>query len=137
VAESFRINEHILVAYDKADKQLIGFDFANTLKEKEEPFKNILFKLSLKKNLYVLNHYGLSSDCKNLFTIEENKKMNFYRLKDVKLTGEMILYSSVGKVVCSDRFVCLTSEDRRVISYMICDPEDPKSKMRIKKLASR
>ena len=137
VVESFRLNENVLVAYDKAGKQLVGFDSRNFLRTNEEPFREVLFKISLNTNVYLLKHYGLSSDCKSLFTVEENNKMNFYRLRDMKLTGEIILYSSVGEVACSDRFVCMTSEDRRVISYMICDPEDPASKMNIKKLASR
>jgi len=137
VVESFRLTENILVAYDKAGKQLVGFDLKNFFRANEEPFKEVLFKISLNTNVYALKHYGISTDCKSLFTVEENKKMNFYRLRDMKLTGEMILYSTVGEVACSDRFVCMASEDKRVISYMICDPEDPKSKMRIKKLASR
>jgi len=91
VVESFRLNENVLVAYDKAGKQLVGFDSRNFLKTNEEPFREVLFKISLNTNAYVLKHYGLSSDCKNMFTVEENKKMNFYRLRDMKLTGEMML----------------------------------------------
>jgi len=137
VVESFKMNENLLVAYDKTEKQLVGFDLRNSLKAKEEPFSKVLFKLSLNRNISVLNHYGISLDCKSLFTVEENKKLKSYRLSNMTLTGEMMLYSSVGAIVCSDRFVCMTSEDRRVISYMVCDPEDPRSKMNIKKLASR
>jgi len=137
VVESFKISEKFLIAYDKADNQLIGFDLRIFLETKKNPLRNVTFKLSLTKNASNLNHYGISSDCKNLFTVVANKKLVFYRLSDLKLTGEMALYSSVGEISCSDKFVCMTTEDRRVISYMICDSEDPKSKIRIKKLASR
>lgn len=130
---SFYIYKTQLVAYNKIDSKLIGYDL-NKLGTSKAGFKNPSFVVDLNKN-FELTDYGVSTDCAHLFIVENKRKLRFYRMKDMKKRADMTLYCPCIDVICNEEFICLTMEDRRVISYLICDQEE--SLHKVKKLPSR
>ena len=137
--ESFEIKKNIIVAFDKARNTLVGYNVDQIKSDKAEnlvnPFRSQLFKIELMEA--ELKRFGLSSDCKYLHLIVNEKLLKFYRLDDMNLIGELLLYSSPIQMLCSDDYICMSMIDRRVISFLICDPNDPKAIDKIKSLPSR
>ena len=127
--DSFVIQNNLLVAFDSSNKQLIGYKLDEFIPMVE------LFKVELNES--ALKTYGLSTDCKHLYLIENEKILKFFRLNDMKLIAETLVYSSPTHVVCSDEYIALAMGDQRPISFLICDPKTPGAVKRIKNLSSR
>jgi hypothetical protein len=128
--DSYVLNKNILLAYDMNNEQLIGYNL-NELK----PFNKIEFQINIDKSL--IQTFGLSQDCKYVYIIEKRTTLKFYRLIDCKKIAETLLYSLVRDVTCSDEFISLSMQDKRVISFLIVDPLVPNSSDKIKSLESR
>ena len=136
--DSFVIQNNLLVAFDSSNKQLIGYnldEFMPMIDAAKNPFRDFLFKVELKESK--LKTYGLSTDCKYLYLIENEKILKFFRLDDMRIIAETLLYSPPTHVVCSDEYIALSMGDQRPISFLICDPKTPGASTRIKNLSSR
>jgi len=64
----------------------------------------------------------MSEDCKYVYALVNIKILRLYRVKDTELIAEFPLYSKPGQILCSSEFVAVTMADRKVISFLICDP---------------
>lgn len=131
---SYVLNQLIVLAYDKLNEELIGFKL-NTNDNNPNVFENISFKTSIHKS--VIDSFGLSSDNKYVYVIEQKKNLRFFRYEDSKKIAETVVYSRIGNVSCSDEYISLTMQNNRVISFLIVDPLIPDSTEKIKKLESR
>ena len=130
--KSFYVYKNILVAYSKANSKLYGYDVSKL--GNKSSLKETLFVVDLNKS-FDLTDYGISTDCVHLFVIENKRNLLFYRLKDMKKTAEMSLYCPCINIICNEEFVCLSMEDRKIITYFICKGEETLNK--IKNLHSR
>ena len=138
--ESFEIEKNLIVAFDKTKNILFGYNVEEIMSGKAEnivnPFKSQLFKIELMED--ELKRFGLSSDCKYLHLVVNEKLLKFYRLDDMNLIGEMLLYSSPIQMLCSEEYICMSMVDQRIISFLICDKINPEHALdKIKSLPSR
>jgi hypothetical protein len=60
-----------------------------------------------------------------------------YRVKDRRQLGRLYAYDSVAKMIASKDFVILGMNDRRLLTLMIADPDDPELQSKIQALPSR
>ena len=130
--ESFAIIHNTLIAYNKLDNQLNGFYLkdANT-----NPFKEQCFTISLNES--TMESYGLSSDCKYVYLVIDRNTLQFYRWSDNNIIAETKVYSKPTSIACTDEYLALAMQDRKIISFLIVDPLVPNSNDKIKKLESR
>jgi len=58
-------------------------------------------------------------------------------VSDKKRIAATQLYCMAKRTICSDEYICLGMQDKRVISFLIVDPLIPNSSAKIKQLESR
>ena len=134
--DSFKIERNILMTYDKRANQFFCFDLHRfATKSIKKPFKSI-FHQKYGKDIRI-ELFGLSEDAKNVFIVSNNGKLAFFSLKTCKKTSEIILYSMALCITCSKEYICIGMQDRRVISYLIYDPESSQSRASVKKLMDK
>lgn len=127
---SFEINEHKLVAHDEKNKKLIGYNLS-------KPFSKF-FEINLQELL--LNKYNLSPNNSYVFTIENSKILKLFRIDDSNKVGDTnkvcdsIMYSEVKNVLCTEDYICMSMQDKRIIAFLIVDSSSPG---KIKQLESR
>jgi len=126
--ESFIINENKVIAYGSKD-QLIGFNLADP-----SPFSKSIFSIKLNGSVDL---FGLSLNNKYVYIVENHKILKFYRWNDNEKIGETQLYCKPINIMCTDDYLSLAMQDRRIISFLIVDPLVPHSADKIKKLESR
>jgi len=119
-----------LLGCDQLHGELIGYDLND-----KKPFERIHFKVSFSHDL--IQTYNISSDCKYVYLIEKRSTLKFYRVSDSKRIAGTQLYCMAKKTTCSDEYICLGMQDKRVISFLIVDPLIPNSSAKIKQLESR
>ena len=131
--ESFRLNDKYVLAATKTE--IIGFDLNDLIKQSS--FEKCEFKIGLnKKNS--LDLYGFSLDLKYVYTIENKRQLRFYRYSDGQKLADIPLYCEASYVLCSNDYVCLFMQDKRIISYLTFDSGDEKGSIeKIKSLPSR
>ena len=129
---SFVIRDKIIIGHDKLNNKLIGFDLNEM---NYNPFNKSNFEISLQDS--TLETYGLSNDNKYVYLIENRTTLKFYRWNNNKKIAETQLYSKVINVLCTNEYICMAMEDRRIISLLIVDPLVPNSNDKIKQLESR
>lgn len=130
--ESFVITQNYLVAYDKLNEQLNGFCLNNV---NANPFKVQSLTISISGS--ILETYGLSSDCKYVYLVVNRNILKFYRWSDNNKIAETKLYNKPTHIACTDEYMALAMQDRKIISFLIVDPLVPNSSEKIKKLDSR
>ena len=132
--ESFYLSDRYILANTKT--KVLGFNLSDLIKESS--FGKYEFKVDLNRNNN-LDYYGCSSDLNYVYTIENKKQLRFYRYSDGKKLADIPLYSETSFVTCTNDYICLYMQDKRVISYLICDPNDSEGNTmkRIKRLKSR
>ena len=131
--ESFRLNDKYVLAATKTE--IIGFDLNGLIKQSS--FEKCEFKIGINKN-NSLDLYGFSLDLKYVYTIENKRQLRFYRYSDGQKLADIPLYCEASCVLCSNDYVCLFMQDKRVISYFIFDSGDEKGSIeKIKSLPSR
>ena len=130
--ESFRISKDRLVAFNRLQLKLIGFNLNQVLESNS--FDKSIFTISTNKNL---NLYGFSSSVENVFTVENKKVLKLYDCPKNKTVAEIPLYSETNLILCSTDFMVLAMKDNRIISYLICDGNTEESFRKIKQLKSR
>jgi hypothetical protein len=130
--ESFAIINETLIAYNKLDGQLNGFLLKDV---NTNPFKELCFTIAINESVMVT--YGLSSDCKYVYLVVDRNTLQFYRWSDNNKIAETKIYNKPTSVACSDEYLALAMQDRRIISFLIVDPLVPNSNDKIKRLESR
>jgi len=118
--ESFKMNENKLIAYDKINSKLYGFNLDQILAMNS--FDRTLFQI----DVINMNLFGFSIDCRYFFTIENKKKLKFYDMSRVKNIAEIFLYFDAQIMVCSSDYLTIAVKDKRIISYMIMDYDNIK-----------
>jgi len=139
--ESFKLSGNILLAFDRLNKLLIGFDIKLVMQANS--FSQCMFKIKLKDNLsqdfsLIYLDYGLSPNSEYCYAILNKKLLRLYRAKEQsQMIGEMPLYGEANCALCTDEFVALGMQDNRVCSYLIADPNDTEAYEKIQQLESR
>ena len=128
--KSFVIGGDFLLGCDLLHSELIGYDLND-----KNPLDKIHFKIGFNKDL--LRTFGLNSNSKYVYLIEKQSTLKFYRVNDGKKIAETHLYCLARSVICSDEYICLCMQDKRIISFLIVDPLIPNSAAKIKQLESR
>ena len=129
--ESFVVGKTgLLLAYDRQHSELVGFNLND-----KNPLERIHFRISFDKDL--IPTFNLSSDSKYVYLIENQFTLKFYRVSDAKKIASTHLYCHVKSITCSDEYISLCMQDKRVISLLIVDPLIPNSSAKIKQLESR
>ncbi len=68
---------------------------------------------------------------------EDTKILTLYRLIDSTKLSSILLYSSINAMVITECFISMSMKDRRILSYLIVDPNEKEHKKRIENLPSR
>ena len=119
--KSFQIKQNYLLAHEANANQLVAYNLDSFKKEnKQNCFRYTAFRIEFKDE--DLFQYGMSEDCKYVYALVNIKILRLYRVKDTELIAEFPLYSKPGQILCSSEFVAVTMADRKVISFLICDP---------------
>ncbi len=126
--ESFEINENKVIAYGNG--QLVGFDLGDS-----NPFSKPSF--SIKLNGSTIEMFGLSMNKNYVYFIENRTVLKFYRWNDNEKIGETQLHCKPINIICTNDYLSLAMQDRKIISFLICDPLVPNSIDKIKDLESR
>lgn len=129
--ESFNMNHDFLVAFNRKDSKLIGYNLKSLLRSTS--FDNYDFAIVVHNP----SIYGFGKQSDHLFIIESKKKVKFYNCSKNKLLAEIPLYSETNLIACSEDFLILSMKDNRIISYLICDSNFEESYKKIKQLKSR
>lgn len=114
---SFRVNESKLIAYDKLRSMIVGYNLNDTI----DLFKHYKFQINTNSDS-ILDAYGLSSDSNYFYINEYQRILKLYRWNDFKKISEIKLYSKASNVFCTSEYVCMSMQDRKLISYLISDP---------------
>ena len=122
--------KHCLCAYSDRTNELFVYNMNG-----KESFKSPVFTKQFNENNLQLACF--SSDCDYLATIETPKLLSVFRLKDGKRIAHVPLYSDVYCISMSDHYVVIGMQDKRIISYLLVDPQRPDHKGRIECLDSR
>ena len=85
----------------------------------------------------LLDLYGLSLNSKYFYIIENKKFLKLFRTSDFKNIGEMVLYYFCDLAICSNDYLSISLQDKKVISFLIVDPKAPDNLKKIKQLKSR
>ena len=117
--QSFKINKMNMIAYDKTNSKVYGFDLDQISISKS--FDKNKFQI----NVNGLNVYGFSDDSRHFYTIENKKNLKFYDFNGAKKTAEISLYFEAQSIACSNEFLTIAVKDKRIISYLIVDKESP------------
>lgn len=122
IFDSFKINKNLFIGYDKTNLKLFCFDLDIT--KKENSFSSVYFSIDLEEPL---NHYGLSLDNRNMYVISNKKNLKFYQINknQVEKPYEILLYSEVMSVLCTNQYITLSMRDNKVISFLINDKNNP------------
>ena len=131
---SFKLNSKYLVAFSKLASKLVGFSVDEILETNK--IDKAVFKLEL-NGLASLDFYGFSASYEYVYTIENKKTLKLYKVDDGKCIGEVAVYSEANDALCTNDFVCLAMRDKKIISFLICDPNEKESIEKVKKLESR
>jgi hypothetical protein len=72
-----------------------------------------------------------------IFALVKPRILLMYRVKDRRLLGRLFVYDFVTTMVASNDFIILGMNDRRLLTLMIADPDDPTLQSKIQALPSR
>jgi hypothetical protein len=71
------------------------------------------------------------------FALVKPRILCMYRLKDHQRIGRLFVYDYVTTMIASNDFIILALNDRRLLTLMIADPDDPTLQSKIQALPSR
>ena len=128
--------DKLLLAHDSANNQIVLYDIDVVLRSGS--FKRAV-KAKTALNDAELNFLGFSSDSNYAFSIENSRVLKFFSLRssNMKPIAQVPLYSIPTSCLCTSEFMSLSMQDKRVISFLITDPDVPGSVEKIAKLESR
>jgi len=147
----FYFENQSLTLYKSASSSQTSYDQVNLYSLK----KNVLAmitndhrKLILQniKSMHTNDPIELPNDCELLclnesgayvFTLVKPHSLYMHRVKDGKQIGKLFVYDYVTTMIADNDFIVLGMNDRRLLTLMIADPEDPDLKSKIKALPSR
>ena len=72
-----------------------------------------------------------------VFALVKPRILCMYRVKDRQRLGRLFVYDAVTTMIASEDFIVLGMNDRRLLTLMIADPEDPNLQSKIQALPSR
>ncbi|CAF1447420.1 unnamed protein product [Adineta ricciae] len=72
-----------------------------------------------------------------VFTVSKRRILLMYRINDCRQLAELFLYDFVLSMKANNDFIVLAMNDRRLLTLMIADPEDPNIQEKIQRLPSR
>ena len=79
----------------------------------------------------------LSESGAYLFALVQPRILCMFRVADRRPLGRLFVYDFVSTMVANDEFVVLAMNDRRLLTLMIADPDDPQLQSKIQALPSR
>lgn len=71
------------------------------------------------------------------FTLVKPRVLCMYRVKDRRRLARVFVYDFVTTMVASNDFIILAMNDRRLLTLMIADPDDPLLQSKVQALPSR
>ncbi|CAF1345159.1 unnamed protein product [Rotaria magnacalcarata] len=71
------------------------------------------------------------------FALAKPRILFMYRINDCKQLAKLFVYDFVSFMTADNEFLVLTLNDRRLLTLMIADPDDPTVQTRIQSLPSR
>jgi hypothetical protein len=134
---TFKLNNTKMVAYDQLNAQLVVYDLESFVLNKNIKtfsFNDTFARISLTSS--IVNNIGIDISSTYLYLVEKKNILLFYRLKDSKRLAQVPLYSKVHSIICNNSFICMAMQDKRVLSFLIAEPNEESIK-RIKNLESR
>ncbi len=72
-----------------------------------------------------------------VFVLVKPRILCMYRVKDRRQLGRLFVYDFVTRMIADKDFVILAMNDRRLLTLMIADPDDPTLQAKIQALPSR
>ena len=72
-----------------------------------------------------------------VFALVKPRILCMYRVKDRRQLGRLFVYDFVTRMIASNDFIVLGMNDRRLLTLMIADPDDPELQSKIQALPSR
>jgi len=147
----FYFENQSLTLYKSASSSQTSYDHVNLYSLK----KNSLITVDNKE--YQLNLHKIDSsdkyrsihlktECLQLclnesgdyaFVLVKPRVLFMYRMADSKQIGKLFLYDNVTTMIANNDFIVLGMNDRRLLTLMIADPDDPNLKSKIDALPSR
>lgn len=141
---SFKIYQHnMLIALNSNDKKFIFYDLNMIRRRRTFSDKKCkLFELELESDSFIQNHYGLTPDSTYFYVIENNKLLRCYKIYHsehrIRLVSDIFLHCMTKNVFVNTEFISLAMSDRKVITFLIGDPDDSERTFeRVQKLPSR
>jgi hypothetical protein len=134
--ESFKTNQNLIILYNKDHNKLFIANLDEMLMKLQFDEKSVLLVKTLKKGS-IVEDFGLSSDNKFVYLIENKKTLRFICLENGHEIMASQFYSPMTSVLCSSKYICMSMVDNRVLSYIITDSSKGNVLEEIKKLPSR
>lgn len=133
----FVINNELLCVFNSSSGELYVYNLE--LVAANGSFMQLKTKIYLKFEVGELCLFHTSIDSNHLFTYEKSRELSMFRIKDQKCDriANIPLHLDINEILTTDKFVCMTLKDKRVLSLLICDPMYPSHIERISKLPSR
>ena len=141
ISKDFKmINEKILIENFEGYKiglfkNILFFDSNNEIKVYNLNNNSIVFNNSFIKNK--LQFACISDDCEYLATFEESRLLSLFRLSNSKRIAQVPIYSEINSILMSDHYLVMCMQDKRILSYLIVDPDKPEHSNRMNELDSR
>jgi hypothetical protein len=79
----------------------------------------------------------LNQSATYVFVLVKPRILFMYRTDDCRRLAKLFIYDFVSCMIADNDFIVLAMNDRRLLSLMIADPDDPTSRSRIQALPSR
>ncbi|CAF3991279.1 unnamed protein product [Rotaria magnacalcarata] len=79
----------------------------------------------------------LNQSATYVFALAKPRILFMYRINDCKQLAKLFVYDFVSFMTADNEFLVLTLNDRRLLTLMIADPDDPTVQTRIQSLPSR
>lgn len=124
-ADKFVLKNNCLVTYDNGTTQLHLYDIRSCLRSEPIQLNSECQYLCLNENATYI------------FTLVKPRVLYMYRVIDCQRLAKLFVYDLVSCMVADNDFVVLAMNDRRLLTLMIADPNDPAVHSKIQALPSR
>jgi hypothetical protein len=82
-------------------------------------------------------HLCLNESGRYVFVVVKPRLLLMYRVDDSRRLARLFVYDFVTSIIADEHFIVLAMNDRRLLTLMIADPDDPQLASKIQALPSR
>ena len=119
--DGYKLIDDVLALYDTVQGKL----FITKLNQIENLFtkENIIFELDLDKNR-IYTQFGVSPNLKYVSFLENKRILKFVNINNKNEIAEIPLGNQGRSMVCSNEYISMIIQNRRVISFLIVEKND-------------